>query len=178
MKSIFTGLLFVVLNFNLNLGNSTIELLPDFIGYIILAGGLLELAGESLLFIKVRPYSIGMAVYTGITFVLNLLGMKGSLGYLDYILGILSLIALFYITYNIVQGIKETERSHGAFLNGERLDSIWRWWAAITAFTYLIFLLPGAAIISIIISAVMAICFLVSINTSKNLYYDMMNGRS
>ena len=40
MSSIFTGMLLVFLDFNINLGRSKIGLLPDFIGYIVMAGGL------------------------------------------------------------------------------------------------------------------------------------------
>jgi len=44
MSRIFTGFLFIFLDFNLNLGNSQIGLIPDFIGYIIMLGGLAEMS--------------------------------------------------------------------------------------------------------------------------------------
>lgn len=175
MKNIFIGFLFILLNFNLNLNQSSIDLLPDFVGYIILANGLLELESESSYFLKARPYSIGMAVYTGMVFFLNLVGISHNLSGLGFILGIISLIVLFYISYCVVQGVKEMESSHGTFLNGDKLDSLWRWWVVFSAITYVLLLIPFIAIVCTIISVVVAICFLVSINTSKNLYYNMIN---
>jgi hypothetical protein len=38
-------------------------------------------------------------------------------------------------------------------------------------------IIPSLAVLCVIISAVVAIVFLIAINTSKNLYYDMRDGR-
>ena len=65
MSSIFTGMLLVFLDFNINLGRSKIGLLPDFIGYIVMAGGLAELQSESESFAKVKGFAKGMAVIRG-----------------------------------------------------------------------------------------------------------------
>lgn len=177
MRNIFIGFLLVLLDFNLNLNQCSVDLLPDFVGYIILVNGFHELEQESSYFIKVRPYSIGMAVYTGILFVLDLFGASLNLSGLDFILGIIAIVALFYIAYCIVQGVKEMEASHGAFLNGDKLNSLWKWWAIFTAVAYVLMLIPSLSIVCTIISLISAIAFLIAINTSKNLYYDMKNGK-
>lgn len=177
MRNIFIGLLLVFLDFNLNLGNSTIALLPDFVGYIILSKGLLELEAESERFIKARPYSIGMAVYTGIIFLLDLFGISKLSQYIDFILGIVAMAVLLYISYIIVDGIKEMEVKHNVELNGEKLAYFWKWWALVSVVTFVLLLVPPLALVSVIVSVVVSILFLVAINTSKNLYYDKIGAR-
>lgn len=50
MSGIFWGFFFVFLNFNLNLNGHTINLLPTFVGYWMLARSMDALSGESGLF--------------------------------------------------------------------------------------------------------------------------------
>lgn len=172
MKNIFIGLLFVFLDFNLNLNTVKIELIPDFVGYIIMAKGLVELFEESDRFIKIKPYVTGMAVYTGIVFFMDLLGITVSLGdFVGLILGILSTAISLYISYNIVMGIKDMETASGVELNSFSLYKCWRLLAVFTLITYVIFFIPFLAVLSIITALVSAICFLVAFNQSKNLYY-------
>jgi hypothetical protein len=74
----------IFLDFNLNLGNSQIGLIPDFAGYIVMINGLREMADESPLFMKVKPYATGMAVYTAAVYAMDLFGISSSLGALSY----------------------------------------------------------------------------------------------
>ncbi len=175
MQNIFIGFILIFLDFNLNLGNSQIGLIPDFIGYIVMIKGLLEMAQESQLFMKVAPFAKGMAIYTGILYLMDLFGVSSSLGALAYILGIASTIISLYISYYIVMGIKETEERHSAFLNGDSLKSMWTILAVLSIAVYITLLLPALAILCIIISFAVAIFFLVAFSKSKNLYYDMKN---
>jgi hypothetical protein len=55
MKNLFIGFIFVFLDFNLNISNSKIGLIPDFIGYLIIINGLMDMSEESTRFIKVMP---------------------------------------------------------------------------------------------------------------------------
>lgn len=80
MRNIFIGLMLVFIDFNLNIGSSQIGLIPDFAGYIVLAAGLREMAGESNMFAKAGPFASGMAVYTGIIYLMDLFGVSASLG--------------------------------------------------------------------------------------------------
>lgn len=175
MRNIFIGFILIFLDFNLNLGNSQIGLIPDFIGYIVMIKGLLEMAQESQLFMKVVPFAKGMAIYTGILYLMDLFGVSSSLGALAYILAIASTIISLYISYYIVMGIKETEEKHNAFLNGDSLKSMWTILAVLDIAIYITLLLPALAILCIIISFIVAIFFLVAFSKSKNLYYDMKN---
>ena len=170
MKKIFLGFLFVFLDFNLNAGNSTIGLIPDFLGFIFLVKGLQELSHESKRFVRMRPYAIGMAVYSGILYVMDLLGMSAALGWAGVILGIIATILILYISYNIIMGVKEIEANRNANLNGENLYSTWIPMAIMQVVTYVTIVAPAISIICIIVSFVLAIVFLVQLNRTKNAY--------
>lgn len=66
MSKIFVGLLLVFLDINFTFNTTTIGLLPDFIGYFILIGGLAEMAAVNSHFGKARPFAIAMAIYDSI----------------------------------------------------------------------------------------------------------------
>ncbi|MDF2944652.1 MAG: hypothetical protein K0S01_3510 [Herbinix sp.] len=172
MKNIFIGLILIFLDFSLNLGNSKIGLIPDFIGYIVMISGLEEMAGESTLFINVKPYVTGMAVYTGILYLLDLVGVSVSLGVLTYVLAITSTAISLYISYNIVMGVIDMEGKYNTSLNGDSLKSTCLLLVVFNVLNFVSWLIPSFAIIFIIMSFIVSICFLVAFNYSKNLYYD------
>ncbi len=173
MSRILTGFLFIFLDFNLTLGNSKIGLIPDFIGYLIMLGGLAEMAEESPLFENVRPFAVGMAVYTGILYAMDLIGLSASLGFLTYLIAVIGTVVSLYISYNIVTGVQETEVKRGAFLAGDRLRSCWVNLAILNAVTYVSIIFPFLAVICIIVTFIIAVIFLLAFRNSKNLYYEM-----
>lgn len=177
MKNIFIGFLLIFLDFNLNLDSSRIGLIPDFLGYIAMINGLVEMARESQLFMKVKPYAIGMAVFFGISYLMDLMGISSSLGPLFYILAITSTVISLYISYNIIMGVIEIEKKYDILLNGDRLISTWKLLAALNIATFIFLLLiPPLAFICIIVTFIAALYFLSAFNKSKNsyyLYYDM-----
>lgn len=177
MKKIFIGLLLVFLDFNLTLNNSVIGLIPDFIGYIVMVKGLEEMADESPLFPKVRPYTVGMAVYTGVLYALDLFGIIGLASVLSFLLGVVALAVSLYISYNIVMGVREMEERYETNLNGEQLKSRWTIVAVFSIASIVAQLVPTTlAIILLICVFIVYILFLVAFNRSKNLYEAMKNG--
>lgn len=173
MKNIFIGFILIFLDFNLNLGNSQIGLIPDFIGYIAMINGLAEMSGESPQFMTVKPYATGMAVYTGILYFMDFLGISASIGAFSYILAIASTIISLYISYCIVMGVKEMEDKYNTFLNGESLKSTWTLLAVFNVIVYVSLLIPALAVICILVTLIVGIYFLVAFSKSKNLYYEI-----
>lgn len=171
MKNIFIGFILIFLDFNLTSGNAKIGLIPDFLGYIIMINGLVEMADESMMFMKAKPYATGMAVYTGFLYVFDLIGISASLGVLAYFLGFISTIISLYISYNIVMGVMDIERKYNVLLNGTSLKSVWTLLALFNILSFSLLLMPGIAIIFVIVSFIVSVCFLASFNNSKNLYY-------
>lgn len=172
MKNILIGFILIFLDFNLNIGNSKIGLIPDFIGYLIIISGLVEMAEESTLFMKVKPLVSGMVIYTGILYFLDLLGFSTLLGTFSYILAITSTAISLYISYNIVMAVIEMEAKYSKSLNGNSLKSIWTLLAVFNILTFVTLLIPVIAVVCIVVTLIINICFLAAFNNSKNLYYD------
>jgi hypothetical protein len=173
MRNIFIGLLFVFLDFNLTFGASQIGLIPDFVGYILMIQGLAELQNLSPRFIKARPFALGMAVYTGILYMMDAFGIGiGSI--LSFTLGLISTLISLYISYNIVMGVKDIEAMDGRDLNAQGLYSVWTVLAILSLIIYVLLIVPILNFLCMIAGLIAGIVFLVSFNRTKNLYYGMI----
>lgn len=170
MRKIFIGFIWIFLDFNLNLDHAEIGLIPDFIGYIFLAKGLAELAGESLLFTKARFVAIGLGIYAGIVYAMDLYGISAQLGWLGVLLNFISAILSLYLVYEIVGGVREMESRYGVGLNGKKLSYIWRYMAIFQISVYLFYRFPRFSLICILATLVVWILFLVAFYTTKELY--------
>lgn len=172
MSNIFTGMLLVFLDFNINIGRSTIGLIPDFIGYIIMIKGLAELENESYYFEKAKGFAKGMAVFTGIFYAMDLIGVFYGVGIGAYLLGLVLISLTLYTSYMVVKGIEELEAIHNTDLNAESLYSVWKVNAGFTLAGYVLIIIPFLSVICLLVSFVAAIVFLVALNKSKKLYYS------
>ncbi len=169
MNNLFRGMIFIFININLTLGNSKIDILPDFIGFFMLVKGLEELYNQSDNFIKIKPFATGLGVYTLIVFLLNLFGI----GYgLEYVAGIVYTILLIYVTYTIIIGIMDIEKSFNISLDSERLMSSWKIMTIFNILIFIVIFIPFLNFIFLIFSIVFTIAYLVSFNRTKNLYYE------
>lgn len=173
MGRILAGLLLVFLDFHLDLNGSRIGLIPDFIGYIVMGKGLLEMAAESYFFHKVKPFATGMAIYTAILYGMDLFGITVHLQGLSILLGIVSTIVSLYMTYNIVMGVKDMETQYRAQLNGASLKTAFTVLFVFSVLSYLLLIYPPLSILSMVGAFIVYIIFLVSFNRSKNLYYNL-----
>lgn len=179
MRRIFHGFMFVFLDFNLNLGSSIIGLIPDFIGYLMIAQGLDELAVFSPRFVRIRPYATGMAVYSGAGYVFALMGLSSRLG--PVILLILTLaetIVSLKISFEILMGIMDMEDFSRQNLNTHSLLYVWKWLAVTTiasgVFAYLTPGLAGLSLLTVLITLFVIIAWLVSFSKTANLYEENM----
>jgi len=169
MNNLFKGMIFVFININITLGNSKIDILPDFIGFFMIAKGLEELYNQSDNFIKIKPFATGLGVYTLIIFLLNLFGV--TIG-LEYIAGIVYTILLIYVSYTIIIGIMDIEKSFNTSLETERLMSSWKIMTIFNILIFIVVFIPFFNFIFLIFSIVFIIAYLVSFNRTKNLYYE------
>jgi hypothetical protein len=174
VRYIFIGLILNFLDFNVNFGSSNIELLPDFVGYILMYQGMKELSGDSEWFRKLPSFTIAMAIYSGIIFVLELFGMSTESSiWLFIILGIISQIISLYIIYEIIMGIMDMERDNTWELYSEPLFSAWKVIVVCSILVIpLMLVLPVLSLIGAIIQLIASIYFLISFNRTKNAYYN------
>ncbi len=175
MRSIFIGYMFTFLNININFGHSTLDILPDFIGFWFIIKGLKELAHESNFFEKVLPLAKFMMVYTAALWIMNLIGIAGTdntiLTIVITVLGLISLAISLLLSFNIIQGVKEIEFNHFTSLESGPLEKAWKIMAIAEVATFLLaVIVPPLSVVSLIVAFIFAIVFLVRFNRSKNLY--------
>lgn len=176
MRKIFVGLFFVLFNFTLSFQFSVIGLIPTFVGYILFAGGLAELQPFSRWFQKMRPWAIGMAIYTGILYMLDLLGFPGILGdtwVLSWLLGVIATVVQLYILNCIINGVRDAEFVMSRDLNSRNLKNAWTIWCIITLIlNTFVWFLTGLGLIAIIVSWAAAIYLLVAFSQTNRLFYS------
>lgn len=166
MNKIFIGLLFIFFDFNFEFGASVIDIIPDFIGYIIIYMGVKELADESQIFKRAQTVAFIMCIYSIAEVWCNLLGFR-SVFYFTTIIG---MAGYLYLTYLIADGVMNLEGIYGTDLSGTRLKQAWKYLALFSVLTYLTFISPVLATIFLVISFIVAIVYLVRFNDSKNRY--------
>lgn len=172
MRKIFFGVLFIHLNFNLNLGGYIINLIPNFVGYILLVQGLKEIMNETKVevFEKTIPFCIGMGIYTGIIYLMNLFQISAYV-WLTVILEIANFAVSFYILYSIIGVIRNIEIRYMIELNQAALYSIWKWMLINQIIFYVFLSFFGILVLlCTIIYLVLTILFLIKLYTTKNLY--------
>lgn len=120
MKKIFAGLIFILFSVNVTVGGYMIGLLPDFLGYLLVAAGLKEVWQEEGIFENLVPLALEIAVFTGMIYMIRLLPMTRREGLLQ-VLGILAALCFFAMAYKITNGIKALEKKHLCTLSARRL---------------------------------------------------------
>lgn len=165
MKTVFWGFFFVFINFNLTVNSHTVNLLPTFVGYLLLYRAAGELAGESGRFKTLRPFAVAVAVYTGILWVGDLLGAAGGNSWLDMLLGLAATVLSLIVSWNVVQAVLEMESARGRDLNGASLRTAWfvLLAAQIVGYAAILLFSPGLALLVGIAALVGIIWFLAAL---------------
>ena len=104
---------------------------------------------------------------------MNLFGLSTwTVGPMTIILGIISTIVYLYISYHIVMGVKDIEIENNKELNFASLYRTWKVAAIFSLITYLLFWGPILAVVCAFVGFIATLCFIISLNKSKNLYYS------
>ena len=163
-------MLFVFLDFNLDLGTVRLGLIPSFLGYIMMLGGVVELQSFSHHFSRVRPFVKTMIYLEGLAYAINFFGLWQWEGIelLVTVYGLALLICSLMIAYRIIMGIKDMEEKTEKTLNSGRLYSAWNTLTILSLIACLLFFIPVLWIAYLIFS----ILYLLEFNKTKKLYYE------
>ena len=166
MAKIFAGFLFVFLNFNLNFNNGasgSLNLLPDFVGFILLYLGT-----------QAKPWLLGLAVYSGIVWVMNLMGRTGS--WLAVVLSLVAAVATYYATWLVIKGFDDIEKKNSVGIAADECMRIWKICAILNIVAMAFSWVPVINILLVLGMVVVTIMLLVSINKTRKLYegYTML----
>lgn len=175
MKNIFIGLLLIFFNLNLDINTSRINLIPDFIGYLFIIKGIAEMSPLSNYFMKIiNPAKILMG-FSIIFYAADILGFSLSEGNQGAVLAVSFIFTLanLYISWNIVKGILDMEKTSEIKLEGNNLFTSWKPMAIFSVLVYLLVVLQPLALISIILAFIFQIYFLFSFSKSKNIYREI-----
>jgi len=170
INTIFAGMLFVFLNFNIEIGASKIGLIPGFLGYYFMLRGLTEIEWLSDKFTKVKPFVTVMIIFSGIAYALDLFGLPTEATlFIESIMIInvwtsaiafIAMIFSLYISYTIIMGIKDIEITKEQVLNSGRLYSTWKLVAVFSVLTFALLIIPILLIACMIINLVVGIYYL------------------
>lgn len=196
MKKLMLGFVFIFLDFNLNLNEVSINLLPSFVGYILLYMGLGEMMKEVPRYGKIRIFCSVMVAVDFITWICNLLGLATMLE--DVLVSVAGAEALYllitlamtvvsyYISYQIVMGIADIEKKNEYSLGAGRLEKVWLIMVVshLIASASSVFGIWGGDVMLVVmlpfllVMLVTVICFLVYFNRTKNEYYKMKDTKA
>ena len=118
MKLIFWGLLLDFLDFNLTLNGFSIDILPDFVGWLLVLFGARRMREENERFARMQPAAgVLFAVYL-LSFLLQPFGsidLGGSLPAAALVLAVnLVFVALYaYVLWQLVRAMQEMEERYG-----------------------------------------------------------------
>ena len=177
MKPVFWGFVFLFLNFNLIVNDHVLNVLPPFVGCWLLYRGFEEMAAESDKFDSLRPFAVGLGVYTALLWVGDLLGVSAG-GWISVLLGIAASAVELYVAWGVIQGLREAEDRRQADLNTPAMYKAWMVLLVTQVAVYVIQLLGLAlwslaaalAVVCILAGLAGIILFLVAVWRAKKCY--------
>lgn len=171
MTMILIGFLLVLFDYDIAIGDSTIGLLPNFVGYFLVYAGLDELIEENGQLAKLRPWVVGTGFFSGALYAIALFGLTTVSPYLMLFFYLMELILCYSIIYRIIAGIGKIEYRLGITLMAGRLKTQWIWMVLLLGSIYLfLFLGPGLSVILSIAYMVLIILFLVAFHKTSVLF--------
>ncbi len=170
---IFIGLVFIILNFNLNFNEVTIGLIPNFVGYILIIKGIKEVQNFEEYFKKAIPVSVIMAVYSFVVWVMNILAVETS-EVVMLMVGIFTSILALYVKWVIIKGIALIEDKEKYDLYSDKLKILWFIMVVVDLFFYLSMYAIILEFIYIIVSFVVTLLFLFSFNKTRKQYNKIL----
>ena len=173
MKKMFWGLLFLL--FNINLGRLCIT--PDWVGYLLIWSGLGEVP-ESQVFQNIRVLTVGAAVFTGLMWLKQILNVTIAVVAIEMVLAVAWVCLQLLITYRIVEGVRELEAVYNRDMRSTGLLAGWRvMLGGIIAANALIVLVPGLALVGLVLTFAATIYYVVEFWQAAQAYEEAVRGQ-
>jgi len=175
MSKIFIGMVFILFDFRLFLFILNFNLFPDFIGYIILLLGILELKKCSKHYKKIIPITIFMIIISSIISIINFFMINLNPVVYEFI-NIITTGIFMYLSYEIILGIKDMEKTDDNNYKAANLYKIWQVLFIVLYAGYLSLIIPGFSenmfiiIFISITNIIMFLIFVIAFYITKNIY--------
>lgn len=160
MSRIFWGFLFVMIHINITVGNSVIQILPNFIGFFLILSGVDALKDLAPGFEKIRGWVFLMALLETAVWLFSLVGRFSPNRPVTVITNIVLLALSLYIQYYTVVGIREMEEAKRLDLSSAKLFSMWKITAVFSVVSYIGSFFNWLGAIIILISVIADLAFL------------------
>ena len=165
MINLFIGYIFIFFHIKIN----GIDLLADFIGYILIYRGLCALSDEAEAFRKAKPWTLAMVIVEIIRFADNFIGILPSSAGL-IILNLITMIVSIYIMYLVSTGIYQTEQRNNLELNSGKILAVWKFQAVFTIASVALAWILLLASLSAVAGMITNIVFLVYLYKASKIY--------
>lgn len=177
MKLIFIGLIFIMLELNLG-----INILPDFVGYLLIWKACNDFAKESPKMAAVRPIALILTGLTAAVYVMTLLKLTAGLGIIGNIIEIAMVLGSLLVVYMLGQGVHEIEVQNNVELNSVAILNSWKLLAIAEVGAYAMILLGNVLSVLTLIGSVLVLAsflfkvvLLVSVYFSNKMYKEWKN---
>lgn len=167
MKRLLIGFFLIFFELGVSLFGFSFGLLPDFVGYFFITKGIMELDDETPRFYKLRPFTIGMAILTGILYVVDLLGFSGDMGVWGFVLGLVTTAFSLYISYQVTTAVSDMEARRETDLNYKQLRMYWLITACLQIGAHAFYWLPIMALIFTLTGFVASALYLIALNRTR-----------
>lgn len=124
MLLFFFGYLFVFLDYNITVGTASINLIPDFVGFILLFIASRLYASKSRHFFAVGIVSLILGAWGLVSFGLGLFSISLP-SIVQTISGVIAMLGALYLTYAFTEGVKEYEAGFSKPIGAAQLSSAW-----------------------------------------------------
>lgn len=175
MSAVFVGLIFISLNIPVH----GVDILPDLVGYLLIAGGSVRLSGKSSKF----QAAVFPAVALAVCGVISQFGklpeiISDGRGFTIFIwvMGLGDII----VRYLLAAGAMDMEKKQNIQLEAGRLIRIWKYQAAMLAIMLLLILLPLSSMemqrqlrLPLIVSGIASLVFLVCFYQTRKKYLNI-----
>lgn len=153
----FFGFLFVFVEFTLDvpLTGGKIDLLPSFLGFVLLFLGTQSMRTENEHFRRARPFALIALLLGAAQFAFALIGYT----VVELILFILATAATLYISYEFTEGVKKIERSRYKKLGADKLATAWIILCMTSLLGFLVPLLPDITLTQLLVDLIAVIWF-------------------
>lgn len=170
MKRLFWGFIFIFFDFFLQIGDISIGVLPDFVGYFLIVSGLRRLPDDNYEFQKIRPIALIAAVLSTVIYFVDFFGISAKLGFIATCLEFCFTALTLYICYTIIFGIRELEKQHNVDLLAKKLRVNWMILVVAQLIPYITMWVPKLFLIGMVFSIAFTFSFLITFNASKRAY--------
>lgn len=168
LKKIVFGLVFILINFNIQFdGGGFLNLLPNFVGYLVIysALGILITETNSLQFVRTRKFSFIMFLISVVLFSMDLIGvtaaLSSDLAMISFTIAIVSLalqlLFLYFLTLGIMSITSDPKLSR-------KLQTTFRFVAIGNVLVYLLIVVDILALLVLIMTLVANIVYIVTIH--------------